>query len=86
MHRRRGAFLHRSGRELGGGAEHRACGETRTSGADDPRAISVRFAIVAFQTLTSTLCRPIFTTRVLDVMTSIASMKRSAMMETPKKK
>ena len=64
--------------------------DRRISGADDPRAISVRFATVAFHTVTvnglvtpegsSTIC-----VVSLLVITSIATMKMSATIVTPTK-
>jgi len=66
--------------------------ESKISGADDPRAINERFAMVAFQTGTSTqYILSVFLSYtslryVVDVITSIASMKISAMIEIPKKR
>ena len=63
--------------------------ESRISGADEPSAISVRLATVSFHTLTrkrrvvpSMIC---FTVYVCDVTCSIAVMKMSATIATPKK-
>lgn len=64
--------------------------ESKISGADDPKAIKERFAIVAFQTGTSTkyYFSPFLSYTSIrfvdDVITSIASMKRSAIMAIPR--
>ena len=70
---------------------------SKISGAEEPRAISVRFAIVAFQTGTSILAVRVTDSpspglpgnstssyTVFEVMTSIASMKISATIAIPK--
>ena len=59
------------------------------SGADDPRAISVRFATVAFQTVFSTIVSlpksSVSTTNVVyAVISSIDSMKRSDTIAIPR--
>ena len=63
--------------------------ESRISGAEEPSAISVRLATVAFQTWTVKVrVTPLtVTTLVLseEVMTSMATMKTSAAMATPTK-
>ena len=61
------------------------------SGADDPSAISVRFDTVSFQMRThTTVVSPsglrTVTSFSFDVITSMAAMNRSAMMETPRKR
>ena len=63
--------------------------DSRISGADDPRAMSVKLETVSFQIRTLTTAVSPFgfltvTSRSLDVITSIAAMKRSAMMDTPR--
>ena len=64
--------------------------DSKISGADDPRAIKERFAIVAFQTGTSTqYILSVFLSYtslryVFDVIVSIASMKMSAMIAIPR--
>ena len=63
--------------------------ESRISGADEPSAISVRLAIVGFQTRTKYgFCTP-FTVMITffsdDVIRSIAAMKTSATIATPRK-
>ena len=64
----------------------------KISGAEDPRAISERFAIVAFQTGTSTknFFFPVLSQTsilsVVEVITSIASMNLSAIIEIPMNK
>ena len=65
--------------------------ESKISGAEDPRAISVRFAMVGFQTgfSTSTILpslSTILTMVTLEVITSMASIKMSATMAIPKKR
>ena len=63
--------------------------ERRISGADEPRAIRVRLATVAFQTCTVKVRVTPFTVTTLvlseDVMTSMATMKTSAAIATPTK-
>ena len=59
--------------------------DSNISGADEPSAMSVRLATVAFQTLTGTSTPSLpFIIFSLDVITSIAAMKMSAMMPTPR--
>lgn len=62
----------------------------RISGADDPRAISVRLATVAFQKVADfwMIFSPYLTLTItfLDVIFSIASMKISATIEIPRNK
>ena len=64
---------------------------SRISGADEPSAISDRFATVGFHTRTVTVssCRVTPSRRVCvrsrEVMTSMAAMKMSATMATPRK-
>lgn len=65
--------------------------ERRISGAEEPRAISVRLAIVGFHTETFIVCSipsisVYFTVLVWDVITSIASIKRSEIKAIPKKR
>ena len=63
----------------------------RISGAEDPKAIKVRFAIVAFQTGVSikyelpSLSNTSYLA-VVDVIFSMAAMKRSAIIAIPKKR
>jgi len=60
---------------------------SRISGAEEPRAMSVRFATVSFQTLT-VLTVPVFLLtiiRFLEVTFSMPAMKTSATMATPRK-
>ena len=66
--------------------------DRRISGADDPRAIRVRFATVSFQTRTSTSSYSLpgpglatFTIFTLLVIVSIAHMNTSAIIATPVK-
>jgi len=64
---------------------------SKISGAEDPRAMSERFAIVAFQIGTSILTGFPFlsgtsTYWTVEVMTSIASMNKSAMSAIPTKR
>ena len=64
--------------------------ESKISGAEDPRAIRVRLATVAFHvsvwiTRILPLGRVTFLTASCEVMRSMASMKRSAKTATPKK-
>merc|ERR1719247_1835904 len=63
--------------------------ESRISGAEEPSAISVRLATVAFHTCTVKVRLTPLTSTVLDtseeVMYSIATMKTSAAMATPTK-
>ena len=57
--------------------------DKRISGAELPRAINVKFATVAFQTL---YVMSVPGTRFsFDVMVSMAAMKMSAMIDTPRK-
>ena len=64
--------------------------DNKISGAEDPRAINERLAIVAFQmgfsisTILFVFGSFIFTIYVVDVITSIASMKISAIIEIPR--
>mmetsp|Transcript_38118 Transcript_38118/g.85921 ORF Transcript_38118/g.85921 Transcript_38118/m.85921 type:complete len:221 (-) Transcript_38118:117-779(-) len=58
---------------------------SRISGALEPRAMSVKFATVSFQALTVTHLSPLRTLRFLDVIFSMALMKMSAIMLTPRK-
>ena len=63
--------------------------ESRISGALEPSAMSVRFAMVGFQTLTVAFYLVPFSSTysisfVCDVMTSIEPMKMSEMIEMPR--
>ena len=65
--------------------------DKRISGADEPRAIKVKFAIVGFQTFSRYVysfpsLSLTWTSVDYDVITSIASMKISAMIDIPKNK
>ena len=79
-------------RELGTASKSRATPlvASMISGADEPRAISVKFATVGFQNSFSTMIKCPYesgmtTTSLLDVMTSIDSMKISATIAIPRK-
>ena len=62
--------------------------DKRISGALLPNAINVKFATVSFHTLTTTIwgslpCRRTTNSFSFEVITSIAAMKRSLMIDTP---
>jgi hypothetical protein len=67
------------------GTRGRRC--AHTSGADDPSAIRLRLATVAFQTSTSCVVPSFFLTIfVVLVMVSMAPMKASLASATPRKR
>ena len=68
---------------------HTSMTDSRISGAEEPRAISVRLDTVSFHTrMVVVVVSPLGLLMTIsfswDVMTSMAAMKRSAMMDTPR--